>query len=310
MATFIENAPEQIVAAAKELLEKGLGRGDLGQHLGPDGGRQHRRHPVLARLPRHDGRRHRDREPGRRRRLGRARPDLGEVPPPGGPDGLRGHRGVHPLARRARHHVRRRPRRTSRAASTSSPSTSAATSAARSTPRAARPTWPSRWSRLWRTAARRSSPTTAWWRSARRWRRRCTTRRWSSARPRSSGAPSSSAASSRCPRRSTRTSPALPLHAVGAMSEGSIRARLAELGLTLHGPHPPHDPLDAVVVHDGVARTSGQLPRIAGELTCLGPPGRHRDGGGGHRGRRRVRAERPRRARGRRSARSTASSGC
>ena len=40
------------------------------------------------------------------------------------------------------------------------------------------------------------------------------------------------------------------------MSEGRIRARLAELGLTLHGPHPPHDPLDAVVVHDGVARTS------------------------------------------------------
>jgi enamine deaminase RidA (YjgF/YER057c/UK114 family) len=28
--------------------------------------------------------------------------------------------------------------------------------------------------------------------------------------------------------------------------------------------------LDAVVVHEGVARTSGQLPRIAGELTCLG----------------------------------------
>jgi len=54
------------------------------------------------------------------------------------------------------------------------------------------------------------------------------------------------------------------------VSEGAIRARLAELGLTLHGPHPPHDPLDAVVVHDGVARTSGQLPRIAGELTCLG----------------------------------------
>ena len=54
------------------------------------------------------------------------------------------------------------------------------------------------------------------------------------------------------------------------MSDGAIRARLDELGLTLHGPHPPHDPLDAVVVHDGVARTSGQLPRIAGELTCLG----------------------------------------
>ena len=52
--------------------------------------------------------------------------------------------------------------------------------------------------------------------------------------------------------------------------EGKISARLAELGLTLHGPHPPHDPLDAVVIHDGTARTSGQLPRIAGELTCLG----------------------------------------
>jgi enamine deaminase RidA (YjgF/YER057c/UK114 family) len=48
------------------------------------------------------------------------------------------------------------------------------------------------------------------------------------------------------------------------------RARLEELGLTLHGPHPPHDPLDAVVVHHGVARTSGQLPRIAGRLTCTG----------------------------------------
>jgi enamine deaminase RidA (YjgF/YER057c/UK114 family) len=54
------------------------------------------------------------------------------------------------------------------------------------------------------------------------------------------------------------------------MSEGRIAARLAELGLTLHGPHPPHDPLDAVVVHEGVARTSGQLPRIEGKLTCLG----------------------------------------
>ena len=54
------------------------------------------------------------------------------------------------------------------------------------------------------------------------------------------------------------------------MTDGIVRARLAELGLTLHGPHPPHDPLDAVVVHDGVARTSGQLPRIEGQLTCLG----------------------------------------
>lgn len=52
--------------------------------------------------------------------------------------------------------------------------------------------------------------------------------------------------------------------------EDRVRRRLAELGLTLHGPHPPHDPLDAVVVHEGTARTSGQLPRIAGELTCRG----------------------------------------
>ncbi len=38
-------------------------------------------------------------------------------------------------------------------------------------------------------------------------------------------------------------------------------ARLAELGITLPGPFPPHDPLDAVVVHAGTARTSGCLPR-------------------------------------------------
>jgi enamine deaminase RidA (YjgF/YER057c/UK114 family) len=48
---------------------------------------------------------------------------------------------------------------------------------------------------------------------------------------------------------------------------------LDELGLILHGPHPPHDPLDAVVVHGGVARTSGQLPRIAGQITCIGTLG-------------------------------------
>ena len=54
---------------------------------------------------------------------------------------------------------------------------------------------------------------------------------------------------------------------------GHIKQRLAELGLTLHGPHPPHDPLDAVVVHGDVARTSGQLPRIDGKLTCVGTLG-------------------------------------
>jgi len=41
----------------------------------------------------------------------------------------------------------------------------------------------------------------------------------------------------------------------------TIDARLRTLGLTLPGPYPPHDPLDAIVVHDGRARTSGQLPR-------------------------------------------------
>ena len=53
----------------------------------------------------------------------------------------------------------------------------------------------------------------------------------------------------------------------------SFDARVTELGLTLYGPHPPHDPLDAVVVHAGVARTSGQLPRIDGHLTCVGTLG-------------------------------------
>ncbi|MEY2398477.1 MAG: hypothetical protein QOJ00_1651 [Actinomycetota bacterium] len=53
----------------------------------------------------------------------------------------------------------------------------------------------------------------------------------------------------------------------------NVEARIAELGLRLHGPHPPHDPLDAVVVWDGVARTSGQLPRIDGVLTCVGVVG-------------------------------------
>ncbi|HEV2309521.1 MAG TPA: RidA family protein, partial [Acidimicrobiia bacterium] len=40
-------------------------------------------------------------------------------------------------------------------------------------------------------------------------------------------------------------------------------ARLEELGVSLPGPFPPHDPLDAVVVHGRTARTSGCLPRNA-----------------------------------------------
>jgi enamine deaminase RidA (YjgF/YER057c/UK114 family) len=41
----------------------------------------------------------------------------------------------------------------------------------------------------------------------------------------------------------------------------TIQDRLDALGLSLPGPYPPHEPLDAVVVHGGRARTSGQLPR-------------------------------------------------
>jgi enamine deaminase RidA (YjgF/YER057c/UK114 family) len=41
----------------------------------------------------------------------------------------------------------------------------------------------------------------------------------------------------------------------------TIADRCSELGIVLPGPFPPHDPLDAVVVHGGRARTSGQLPR-------------------------------------------------
>jgi enamine deaminase RidA (YjgF/YER057c/UK114 family) len=53
-----------------------------------------------------------------------------------------------------------------------------------------------------------------------------------------------------------------------------IDTRLAELGLALPGPYPPHDPLEAVIVHGGRARTSGQLPRDArGDLVHPGVVG-------------------------------------
>jgi enamine deaminase RidA (YjgF/YER057c/UK114 family) len=45
------------------------------------------------------------------------------------------------------------------------------------------------------------------------------------------------------------------------MSDPTPTERLRVLGLQLPGPYPPHEPLDAVVVHGGRARTSGQLPR-------------------------------------------------
>jgi enamine deaminase RidA (YjgF/YER057c/UK114 family) len=41
----------------------------------------------------------------------------------------------------------------------------------------------------------------------------------------------------------------------------AVDQRLEALGIVLPGPYPPHEPLDAVVVHRGRARTSGQLPR-------------------------------------------------
>ncbi len=50
-----------------------------------------------------------------------------------------------------------------------------------------------------------------------------------------------------------------------------FEARLAALGVELPGPFPPHDPLDAVIVHGGTARTSGCLPRDAdGTLRATG----------------------------------------
>lgn len=52
--------------------------------------------------------------------------------------------------------------------------------------------------------------------------------------------------------------------------------RLSQLGIQLPGPFPPHDPLDAVVVHGGTARTSGCLPRdAAGQLIETGALGDH-----------------------------------
>jgi len=48
---------------------------------------------------------------------------------------------------------------------------------------------------------------------------------------------------------------------LGEVAVSSIDDRLEALGLVLPGPDPPHDPLDAMVVHGDRARTSGQLPR-------------------------------------------------
>src|SRR5262252_9267908 len=47
------------------------------------------------------------------------------------------------------------------------------------------------------------------------------------------------------------------------MATSAVDDRLRTLGIELPGPFPPHDPLDAVVVHGATARTSGSLPRTA-----------------------------------------------
>jgi enamine deaminase RidA (YjgF/YER057c/UK114 family) len=49
----------------------------------------------------------------------------------------------------------------------------------------------------------------------------------------------------------------------------SIDDRLRDLGLTLPEPFVPH-PTEAAVVHDGVVRISGQLPRIGADLRSTG----------------------------------------
>ena len=54
---------------------------------------------------------------------------------------------------------------------------------------------------------------------------------------------------------------------------GKYRARIAELGLVVPQPHPAHAPLLSVLVHDGVAHVSGQLPRLDGKLVCTGTVG-------------------------------------
>jgi enamine deaminase RidA (YjgF/YER057c/UK114 family) len=53
-----------------------------------------------------------------------------------------------------------------------------------------------------------------------------------------------------------------------------FEARLAGLGVALPGPFPPHDPLDAVVIHGDAARTSGCLPRAADGHFPVGVLGR------------------------------------
>src|ERR1700722_424623 len=89
------------VPPAGGALQRHLGRGPAGRLRGPAGGRAHaaRAHHGLARH-RADRRRHRARDPGRRRRRGAHAEADRDADPDGGHRGRRGHR--RPLARAAR----------------------------------------------------------------------------------------------------------------------------------------------------------------------------------------------------------------
>ncbi len=111
-----------------------------------------------------------------------------------------------------------------------------------------------------------------------------------------------------CPRRSRpmRRSEEAP----ATVGSGRVRARLDELGLVLHGPHPPHDPLDAVVVHGGIATDLRPAPADRRGADLLRHPRDLGERRGGGRGGGRLRAQRPRRAGVGARAPSTGSSGC
>lgn len=57
---------------------------------------------------------------------------------------------------------------------------------------------------------------------------------------------------------------------MGEDNTASFEGRLRALGLELPGPHLPRAPLVGAIVWADRARTSGQLPRVAGKLMCIG----------------------------------------
>ena len=70
---------------------------------------------------------------------------------------------------------------------------------------------------------------------------------------------------------STREEDADPGNTLGVASLVlPAEAQLGALGIDLPGPHLPSAPLLAVIRASDRARTSGQLPRLAGRVTCVG----------------------------------------